>query len=154
MVLNSAPCDRCFYCEKGTPELCENLALLNGAYAEYIRVPAHITTHNVHRLPDDLSFATAALAEPFACALHAVEKMQISAGETIAVIGAGNMARLLICGLKAVGARVLVLGRDAGRLRLALAAGADEVIDLSAGNRWCYRSAPTHGRGSWRRWCD
>ena len=49
----------------------------------------------------------------------------------IAVIGAGNMARLLICALKAAGARVLVIGRNAERLRLATAAGADDVIDLS-----------------------
>jgi L-iditol 2-dehydrogenase len=131
VVLNSAPCDSCFYCEQGTPELCERLELLNGAYAEYLSVPAQITRHNVHRLPEHLSFRAAALAEPFACALHAVDRMRIRAGETIAVIGAGNMARLLVCALKAAGARVLVFGRNAERLRLAIAAGADEAIDLS-----------------------
>jgi L-iditol 2-dehydrogenase len=132
VVLNSAPCDRCFFCEQGTPELCENLHLLNGAYAEYIAVPPHITRHNVHSLPDNLSYAEAALAEPFACALHAVDRMQLRPNETIVVIGAGNMARLLICALKRNGARVLVLGRNAGRLRLATAAGAEEVIDLTS----------------------
>ena len=131
VVLNSAPCDRCFFCEQGTPELCDHLDLLNGAYAEYIRVPPHITRYNVHPLPDHLSFSEAALAEPFACALHAVDKMRIQPGETIALIGAGNMARLLIFALKAGGAHVLVLGRNPERLRLATAAGADEVIDLA-----------------------
>ncbi len=131
VVLNSAPCDRCYFCEQGTPELCDHLDLLNGAYADYIRVPAQITRHNVRALPENLSFAEAALTEPFACALHAVDKMQVKPGETIAVIGAGNMARLLVCALKTAHARVLVLGRDPGRLRLALAAGADEVINLA-----------------------
>ncbi len=131
VVLNSAPCDCCFFCEQGTPELCDHLDLLNGAYAEYIGVPPHITRNNVHPLPEHLSFADAALAEPFACALHAVDKMRLQPGETIALIGAGNMSRLLICALKAGGARVLVLGRNSERLRLATAAGADEVIDLS-----------------------
>jgi L-iditol 2-dehydrogenase len=131
VVLNSAPCDRCYFCEQGTPELCDHLELLNGAYADYIRVPAQIMRHNVHPLPENLSFAEAALTEPFACALHAVDKMQVKPGETIALIGAGNMARLLVCALKAAGARILVLGRDRGRLRLAAAAGADEVIDLT-----------------------
>ncbi len=131
VVLNSAPCDRCYFCEQGTPELCDRLDLLNGAYAEYIRVPAHIMRHNVHPLPENLGFAEAALTEPFACTLHAVDKMQVKPGETIALIGAGNMARLLVCALKAVRSRVLVLGRDPGRLRLASAAGADEVIDLT-----------------------
>jgi L-iditol 2-dehydrogenase len=131
VILNSAPCDRCYFCEQGNPELCDRLELLNGAYADYIRVPAHITRHNVHPLPENLSFAEAALTEPFACALHAVDKMQVKPGETIALIGAGNMARLLVCALKAARARVLVLGRDPARLRLASAAGADEVIDLT-----------------------
>src|SRR6476660_1110607 len=121
VVLNSAPCDHCFFCEQGTPELCEHLALLNGAYAEYIRVPTQITRHNVHPLPEHSSFRAAALAEPFACALHAVDKMRIQPGETIAVIGAGNTARLLIFALKAAGARVLVTGRNPERLRLATA---------------------------------
>jgi L-iditol 2-dehydrogenase len=131
VVLNSAPCNRCYFCEQGTTELCDRLELLNGAYADYIRVPAQITQQNVHSLPENLSFAEAALTEPFACALHAVDKMRIKAGETIALIGAGNMARLLICALKVARARVLVLGRDPGRLRLALAAGAEEAIDLT-----------------------
>jgi len=94
-------------------------------------VPAHITRQNVHRLPESLNFAEAALAEPLACALHAVEKMRVESGETIALLGAGNMARLLIFGLKATGARVIVLGRDPERLRLARAAGADAVISLT-----------------------
>lgn len=132
VVLNSAPCDRCYYCNQGMPELCDNLLLLNGAYAEYIRVPAHIARHNVHPLPEDLNFNAAALAEPFACALHAVDKMRLQPNETIALIGAGNMARLLICALKITGTRVLVLGRNRQRLELALAAGADEVIDLTS----------------------
>ncbi len=131
VVLNSAPCDRCYFCEHGTPELCENLQLLNGAYADYIRVPTQIARHNVHPLPENLSFGEAALTEPFACALHAADKMRVQPGETIAIIGAGNMARLLVCALKVNRARVLVLGRDPERLRLASAAGADEVIDLA-----------------------
>jgi L-iditol 2-dehydrogenase len=131
VVVNSAPCGGCYFCKHGTPELCDHLELLNGAYAEYIRVPAHITRQNVHLLPESLNFAEAALAEPLACALHAVEKMRVEAGETIALLGAGNMARLLIFGLKATGARVIVLGRDPGRLRLARAAGADAVISLT-----------------------
>ena len=149
VVLNSTPCDRCFFCEQGTPELCENLELLNGAYAEYIRVPPQITRHNVHPLPEHLGFAEAALAEPFACALHAVDKMRLEPGETIALIGAGNMARLLVVALKAAGARVLVLGRNAERLSLATAAGADEVIDLTKetdGVAAVRRRTP-HGRG-------
>src|SRR5438094_10360082 len=34
VAANSAPCGRCFLCERGRPELCEDLQFLNGAYAE------------------------------------------------------------------------------------------------------------------------
>lgn len=131
VVLNSAPCNRCYFCAQGSTELCDYLTLLNGAYAEYIRVPSHIAEQNVHPLPDAMGFAEAALTEPLACALHAVDKLGVKPGETIALIGAGNMARFLVCALKRADARVIVLGRDAGRLSLASAAGADETINIT-----------------------
>ena len=74
VVLNSAPCNHCYYCELGSTELCEHLELLNGAYGEYIRVPPQIVQQNVYRVPEKLDFAEAALTEPLACALHAPER--------------------------------------------------------------------------------
>src|SRR5438105_93572 len=108
VAVNSAPCDECFYCRKGETELCDRLELLNGAYAEYIKLPAPIVKHNTHVLPDSLDYAEAALAEPFACALHAADKLAVEPGESVAVLGAGVMGRLLILALKQSKARVLV----------------------------------------------
>ena len=42
VAANSAPCGKCFYCKKEEYNLCENLDLLNGAYAQYIKVPARM----------------------------------------------------------------------------------------------------------------
>src|ERR1700733_6508337 len=33
VAANSAPCDKCFFCARGEPELCDHLDLLNGSYA-------------------------------------------------------------------------------------------------------------------------
>src|SRR5690348_8911780 len=44
---NSAPCDTCFYCRKGQPNLCEDLLFNNGAYAEHIRIPGRIVRMNM-----------------------------------------------------------------------------------------------------------
>ena len=60
-----------------------------GAFAEYIRVPAHIVAQNMHRVPAALPFAQAALIEPLACALHGVRDAAIQLGDTVAIIGAG-----------------------------------------------------------------
>jgi L-iditol 2-dehydrogenase len=71
--LNSAPCDECFYCGAGQQNLCEDLLFNNGAYAEYIRVPARIVAKNMLRLPDSMPFEHAALTEPLACVMRGME---------------------------------------------------------------------------------
>lgn len=131
VAANSAPCDACFYCRRGETELCDHLELLNGCYAEYILLPARIVKHNVHKIPDTLDYSVAAMAEPLACAIHAVDKLVVRPGETMVVIGAGNMSRYLVVALKDTGVRIIVLGRNPERLRLAREAGAHETIDVS-----------------------
>ena len=54
VAANSAPCGTCFFCEKEQPNLCEQLDLLNGAYADAIRIPARIARRNTFLLPPDL----------------------------------------------------------------------------------------------------
>src|SRR6266567_7244239 len=49
VVTNSAPCYQCFYCRRGRYSLCEDLLLLNGAYAEYLLVPERIVCHNLYQ---------------------------------------------------------------------------------------------------------
>ena len=46
VALNSAPCDMCFFCRHGQQNLCEDLLFNNGAYAEFIRIPARIVEKN------------------------------------------------------------------------------------------------------------
>jgi len=78
---NSAPCGECFYCRRKEYNLCENLDLLNGAYAQYITVPARIVKKNTLILPDDVSFDKAAFCEPLANVVHGVERTGIEAGQ-------------------------------------------------------------------------
>ena len=52
---NSAPCNVCFYCKKGQPNLCEDLLFNNGAYAEYIRIPRRIVETNMLVVPAKVS---------------------------------------------------------------------------------------------------
>jgi L-iditol 2-dehydrogenase len=129
VVANSAPCNRCFFCQRGRQSLCEDLLLLNGAYAEYLLVPARIVEQNLWELPSDLPFSSAALTEPLACALHGIEASDIHPGESIVIIGGGPLGLLLLAVAKLKGARVILCGRGEERLALARALGADDVID-------------------------
>lgn len=129
VAANSAPCHHCFPCRIGRVNLCEDLELLNGAYAEYIRVPARIVEQNLLAIPDHLSFAQAALVEPLACALHGVERSGVRLGQSLCIFGAGPMGLFLTQLAKKQGVRVLMVGKGEFRLRKAAEAGADEILD-------------------------
>ena len=131
VAANSAPCGECFFCKKGQYNLCENLQFLNGAYAEYITVPARIVEKNMIKIPDDLSFEEAAFTEPLANVVHGAERTDIKAGQSVGIIGIGPIGLMFAKYAKLKGARVIVGGRNEIKLRLAKEfAGVDEVVDL------------------------
>lgn len=132
VAANSAPCGECFFCKKGEENLCENLELLNGAYAEYITIPKRIVEKNLIKIPNELPFKLAAFAEPLANVVHGIDRTPINKGDTVGVIGIGPIG-LMFCALaKLKGARVIAMGRNPLKLKLAREfAGVDEVVDLT-----------------------
>ncbi|MGD9580476.1 MAG: zinc-binding dehydrogenase [Vampirovibrionia bacterium] len=133
VAANSAPCNKCFYCRICKPNLCENLDLLNGAYAEYIVVPRHIVESNLIVLPDNVSFEDAAFTEPLAVVLHGIERSDVDVGKTVGVIGIGPIGLMFVKLAKLRGANVIAMGRNPLKLKLAKEfGGADEVVDLTA----------------------
>ncbi len=130
VIANSAPCFQCFYCRRQRYSLCEDLLLLNGAYAEYLLVPERIVRHNLYRLPAGTPFTAAALTEPLACALHGIDASGILREDTVAILGAGPLGLLLVALAKLRGARVILTGRGRERLALAEHFGADVVVDV------------------------
>lgn len=131
VAANSAPCMFCFYCKRGQHNLCENLQFLNGAYAEYILVPAPIVRHNLLCIPDGVDFTEAAMTESLACAVHGIEASGIRLGDTVAIIGAGSLGLLLTALAKLKGARVILCGRGEERLELSRSFGADHIVDMA-----------------------
>jgi len=128
---NSAPCGECFFCKKGEENLCENLGLLNGAYAQYIVVPSEIVEKNLLKIPEDLSFEKAAFAEPLANVVHGAAKTNIQKGDTVGIVGIGPIGLLFARVAKLKGAKVIAMGRNPLKLKMAKEfALADEVIDL------------------------
>ena len=109
---NSAPCGKCFYCRHEEYNLCENLDLLNGAYAEYIVVPERIVQKNTLILPEDLSFDKAAFCEPLANVVHGVERTEIKAGQTVGIIGIGPIGFMVARLAKIKGENTMGAGRN------------------------------------------
>jgi L-iditol 2-dehydrogenase len=128
---NAAPCQECFYCKTNRQNLCENLVILNGAYAEYIVVPEPIVKYNLLEIPDHMSYQEAALAEPLGTAIHAMDETNIKQGDTVVVIGSGPMGLMLSRLAHLRGARVILLGKGKERLEKAKKFGVNEVIDIT-----------------------
>jgi L-iditol 2-dehydrogenase len=149
VAANSAPCHRCFFCQVGETNLCENLDLLNGAYAEQIKIPAPIVQQNLWELPAHLTFKEAAFCEPLACVLHGLDSVPIKPGDHVAIIGAGSIGLLLVQVCKQAGAHVILTSRSVQKLALAKRLGADAVVELDAvqADDGVVRQLTTHGHG-------
>lgn len=146
-------CGSCDFCLAGEINLCDNRQVVGvstpdfrraGAFAEFVTVPERI----VYKLPDELSFAEAAMLEAVSVALHAVVVSEVKGGETTLVIGAGMIGLLILQAAKAAGCgRILVADVDASRLKLAEEAGADVTI-LASGEAMVQQVLQeTTGRG-------
>ncbi|MFH8409863.1 zinc-binding dehydrogenase [Streptomyces sp. NPDC018019] len=113
-------CGGCPSCLRGHWDFCVNKAGtevgldLDGAFAEYIRLPERF----LHTLPEDMHFDRAVVVEPLACALNNIEAGRVRAGETVVVAGGGPVG--VVCAMAAQhhGARVLLTEPDPYRQEL------------------------------------
>jgi L-iditol 2-dehydrogenase len=99
-------------------------SLPNGAFAEYVLVPAHIAERNLLPVPPGLASEVAALVEPLAGCLHEVERAGIEAGQTVAVAGLGPIGFMLCAAAKDAGANVVAVDGRPERRELATDFGA------------------------------
>jgi L-iditol 2-dehydrogenase len=148
VAANSAPCDQCFFCRRGLQNLCEDLLFNNGAYAEYIRIPARIVERNTYLIPAHVGYSDAALVEPLACVVRGFEETVPKEGDTIAIIGLGSIGLMFAKLAKLYGCRVIAIGRRRSQLERAAALGIDELIAVEGDtNPVSTIRGLTHGRG-------
>src|SRR5206468_1118019 len=131
VAATTAPCGRCWACNRGRLSLCENLVFLNGAFAEQVVVPRAIVACNTYELPDSLSFEAAAPLEPLATVVHGMAESGIELGDTVVVHGAGPIGLMFVRLATLRGANVISVDQTPWRLQQAQLAGAVQTIDLS-----------------------
>lgn len=153
VALNSAPCGECFYCERNQPNLCEDLLFNNGAYAEFIRIPARIVVKNTLAVPDGVPFEHAALTEPLACVVRGLEESEAAIetrpGDTVAVIGAGPIGLMFMHAAQIAGYRVIAVVKRNEQIASARLFGAAEVVQITPGEDAvaAVRALTPEGRG-------
>lgn len=137
IVAPAIGCATCSYCSSGWQNMCYTRTTIahhyHGGFAEYVLIPAGaVRAGNINRIPDEVTYLEASLAEPLACVLNAQEVMNIGLGDSVAVIGAGPIGCMHAEVARARGAgKVFLINRSAGRLEAAKKFGYDAYIDLS-----------------------
>jgi L-iditol 2-dehydrogenase len=146
---NSAPCGACHQCLRGHESLCEDLLYLLGGFAEKLLVPQRVARTSLHPLPAGVPLALAPLAEPLACAVHALDVVSVGAGDPVAILGGGSLG-LMLCGLAAsAGGAPIVLDPHPERLETAARFGAVETVLATRGEDDVARvRSLTGGRGA------
>jgi len=131
--LNSAPCDVCYFCRKNQQNLCEDLLFNNGAYAEFMKIPARIVAKNTLRVPDDISLEHAALTEPLACVIRGLEESGAQAGDSMVVIGAGPIGLMFLHAASLAGVDVIAVVKREDQVETATMLGARQVLKIEDG---------------------
>src|ERR1039458_5078093 len=93
-VAPNVGCGHCPECARGQNNLCASCdalrITLDGAFAEFMRVPAaFVEQGNVIPFDEALDGAAVALAEPFACVLHGQQALKIGSEDVVLILGAG-----------------------------------------------------------------
>ncbi len=139
-------CGTCWYCRSGQFVQCTNFdPPRGGGYAEFIRRRAG----GCYAVPDALSWEAAGLVEPLAVSVHAVRRGQMVGGETVLVLGAGNIGLTAVAAARAMGAgKVLVTARHPHQADLAKRLGADEALPSEGDDLKQKVEAATGGLGA------
>ena len=143
-----AHCGACDFCVRGQEQFCPEVEMIgkhrDGGYAEFIKVPAR----SLFVLPDEITFPQGAIMMcSSATALHALNKVRLKPGESVAIFGFGGLgysalqlARAFDCGA------IYVVDINPAKLATAGAFGATP-ISANAGDAAQQICDATDGKG-------
>ena len=142
-----------WYTRKGHYNLSDNRMVLgvsckdfrrDGAFAQYVAIPGHI----LYRLPDNVTFEQAAMVEPVAVALHAINLSGVKINDTAVVFGSGMIGLFIIQLLKQAGCNVIAVDMLQEKLDMAKNAGAGVILNAQTDDVPGEIRKLTNGRGA------
>ena len=111
-------CGACVQCRQGTENLCEKMEITgfhkNGGFAEYVTVPKSSLIPILDELPGDI----AVLAEPLACTINALERINVTAGSNVLIYGAGPAGLLMVLAVKEKNANPFIIEINPDKLKI------------------------------------
>lgn len=124
-------CGVCEFCRTGRENICQNMVMLgnhvDGAYAEYVKVPAK----DIFHLPDEIPLEEGSIiADAISTPFHAVKnRAQVKPGDTVVVFGCGGIGINIVQVAAAVGGSVIAVDILDKKLELAKKFGATAAIN-------------------------
>lgn len=116
----------------------------SGAFAEYVVVPQHI----LYKIPENVTYSQAAMTEPAAVALHAINISDLNPNATALVIGSGMVGMFVIQLLKIKGVKTIIaIDKESDRLEKAKLSGADYTFKPNDGELQNLINSKTANRG-------
>ena len=124
-------CGACYQCRIGRQNVCSKLQVrsvhVDGGFQEYVAVPRK----SLHKIPENLSWEEAVMIEPFTIAEQTCWRAGLTKEDTVFIMGAGPVGLSVLKRAKISGARCIVSDIVDSRLKMALAFGADAVINAT-----------------------
>jgi 2-desacetyl-2-hydroxyethyl bacteriochlorophyllide A dehydrogenase len=125
-------CGYCYPCSIGRPNVCFNLQVIgvhiDGGFREYAVIPRE----NIYEISKDISWEEAATIEPFTISAEVVSRAQVTANDTVFIMGAGPIGLCILQAAKRIGAKCIISDLIKQRLEKAKEMGADKTIDASS----------------------
>lgn len=127
------PCGTCKFCREGKYWMCTRSAVFgfkqyaNGGFAEYVKLDKNCLNH---KIPENFTPEQAALVEPIACGMHAIERANIRHSDVVVIAGLGAIG-LSMVNMASLCLPKLVIGIDVKANRLAMGKdfGADIILN-------------------------
>lgn len=132
----NAGCGKCGLCLAGDPRHCVSRTVLgivgrDGAHAEYVRLPLS----NLIPVPEKIPDEHAVFTEPLAAACGVLDRVSITDSDHVAVIGDGKLGLLCAQVTALSGASVMLVGKHAGKLKIAERRGIETATTKQATRR-------------------
>ncbi len=124
--------DHCELCRSGRANLCPEKGGYGSRFPGGFAEKAAVRATNCVRIPDDMPWEVALLAEPLACVLHGVDRLGAAVGRDAVVFGAGPIGLLVALVLRQKGTDVAIVERSELRRGVAQKLGFEVVVDAAS----------------------
>lgn len=125
-------CNECYPCSIGRTNCCEDLKVLgvhvDGGMVEYFQHPQEL----LHKIPDNIPWDLAPLAEPLTIALHSIHRGGVKEGEFVTIIGAGPIGLLAALVALDYKAKPILIDILQERLKFANSLGIKNIINAKS----------------------